>query len=696
MATAVATETAVKQGKKQRNYKRENGKGKGPAAPESVGESSVTSTGAPAPTEELEDAVCWICAEPVKYYALSQCNHRTCHVCALRLRALYKKTECTFCKEPQTMVVFTTSDIADYATYTAEITPFKDDKLAIRFETKEMMEDTLLLLRFNCPDTDCDFIAKGWSDLKLHVRAVHNKLMCEVCIRSKKVFAHEHALYLYPQLVKHMPSMNHRLKSLPDQVEGGVHPLCEFCRECFFSEDELFSHMRERHEECFICKRNGVRDQYFQNYERLEIHFNNSHHPCMHANCQAQKFVVFNTALDLQGHMMDEHGTTMSTRDKKDARRVDVDFEQAPRRGGRRDREQEHDPPPRQQAPAGPGPGTANSRRREAFNARLTGGNTTSAPSTPRAASPLRESADPATLSKHNAFLERLQSYATNPSNAVPAVKAAIRGYRASESSARDVISTIFNVLDRHLEHTASIINSFVDLLEEEEKKADLLTSWKGFEVEQRQQFPDLVPTTTGQQYAGITSGRVLNAKHGTGSRAASGKVQDRVARAASSSQPYVPGAGPPPAAASSSKFPALSSTAKAPAPRQAQYRTPWTATASRPAAAAPAPIVPRSVPGSLASSSVKRAPPPKLDHSAFPGLPTATNQRAKVPMSGNTSLKNIVGGGPPPPVRWGASGEEEVDNVVEAEPQQVAPGKGKKGKGKQKQTLFTLGTFPS
>ena len=43
-------------------------------------------------------ALCFICAEPVKYYAVSQCNHRTCHVCALRLRALYKKSECTFCK----------------------------------------------------------------------------------------------------------------------------------------------------------------------------------------------------------------------------------------------------------------------------------------------------------------------------------------------------------------------------------------------------------------------------------------------------------------------------------------------------------------------------------------------------------------------------------------------------------------------
>ncbi len=42
--------------------------------------------------------LCWICAEPVKYYAVSVCNHRTCHICALRLRALYKKLDCTFCK----------------------------------------------------------------------------------------------------------------------------------------------------------------------------------------------------------------------------------------------------------------------------------------------------------------------------------------------------------------------------------------------------------------------------------------------------------------------------------------------------------------------------------------------------------------------------------------------------------------------
>lgn len=48
--------------------------------------------------KDSDEAICWICAEPVKYYSISECNHRTCHVCALRLRALYKKTNCAFCK----------------------------------------------------------------------------------------------------------------------------------------------------------------------------------------------------------------------------------------------------------------------------------------------------------------------------------------------------------------------------------------------------------------------------------------------------------------------------------------------------------------------------------------------------------------------------------------------------------------------
>ena len=90
-------------------------------------------------------------------------------------------------------------------------------------------------------------------------------LASDVCIRHKKVFSHEHTLYTPALLNIHLPSMvqNQRSgKATPKELpEGGIHPMCAFCRECFFSDDELYSHMREKHEECFICKRNEVRDQ---------------------------------------------------------------------------------------------------------------------------------------------------------------------------------------------------------------------------------------------------------------------------------------------------------------------------------------------------------------------------------------------------------------------------------------------------
>lgn len=47
---------------------------------------------------EVEAEVCFICASPVIYNSVAPCNHRTCHICALRLRALYKTRACAHCR----------------------------------------------------------------------------------------------------------------------------------------------------------------------------------------------------------------------------------------------------------------------------------------------------------------------------------------------------------------------------------------------------------------------------------------------------------------------------------------------------------------------------------------------------------------------------------------------------------------------
>ncbi|KAJ3727590.1 hypothetical protein C8R42DRAFT_717035 [Lentinula raphanica] len=696
---------------------------------------------------EIEGDVCWICAEPVKYYSLSACNHRTCHVCALRLRALYKKDVCTFCKEPQPEVIFTTSADKPFSEYANDLSSstegsnpkLYDPKLRVTFETQEMMTESLILLRFNCPDSECDYIAKGWGDLKMHVRASHGRLMCDLCIRSKKVFAHEHVLYTYQQLRVHLPSMDYggkqrsgkrSINNTTNQPEGGIHPLCEFCRECFAGDDDLYSHMRERHEECFICKRDGVRDQYFASYPDLEYHFSSAHFACSHSVCMQRKFVVFGSALDLQAHMVEEHGASRKVVGIEFAGVRDITSNTNSGRSNREPLSREQPPllPP-------PAPPQNQTRRRQAFGGALTNGDTEGAATTAsrpvtgnanaqsgssRRVSPAPgdASVDPAVADRHTAFLTLLSNLAPNPSSAMAAVKAAARGYRAGESTARDLIGIVWNVLDvskdkgsgrsstEGLEPTARVINSFVDLLEEDEEKEgvaekdkkslELLREWKGFEIEQRRQFPDLVTSAASSSsgaYAAITSGRVLNAKQSThtssnASRSSTTRVWDRVAQAANSgsggnaagpSGRAVPGslaAVNAQAAAQRDKFPPLggggSSTGLSKAPPGSR-KTPWagsgttntssTAFPGLPSSSASSsssshtPLRPFSVPASSISSS-SNTPAPKLNTAAFPVLPTSANKREKVQVKGNVSLRNILGSTKEAPAsKWGANG---------------------------------------
>jgi E3 ubiquitin-protein ligase ZNF598 len=85
---------------------------------------------------------------------------------------------------------------------------------------------------------------------------------------------------------------------------------------------------------------------------------------------------------------------------------------------------------------------------------------------------------------RYSALLARVSSAAPNPNGAIPAVKAAVRSYRANESAARDLISTIWNITDHSQEGTAGIINAVVEYLEEDDKKKDLLQAWNGFKIE--------------------------------------------------------------------------------------------------------------------------------------------------------------------------------------------------------------------
>lgn len=95
-------------------------KGKQPAKTNKEKQQPAAPAAEPAPTEpdapqkEGDDdtssvdsgELCFICTEPIVTYAVGACDHRFCHLCALRLRALYKTRNCAYCKVGRSIMVY--------------------------------------------------------------------------------------------------------------------------------------------------------------------------------------------------------------------------------------------------------------------------------------------------------------------------------------------------------------------------------------------------------------------------------------------------------------------------------------------------------------------------------------------------------------------------------------------------------------
>ena len=81
---------------------------------------------------------------------------------------------------------------------------------------------------------------------------------------------------------------------------------CGFCHKGYYGADELRTHFRDAHEDCFLCKRAGIQDLYFQTYAKVEEHFRTDHFPCYAPSCIEKKFVVFASDMDLKVHQVSE------------------------------------------------------------------------------------------------------------------------------------------------------------------------------------------------------------------------------------------------------------------------------------------------------------------------------------------------------------------------------------------------------
>lgn len=262
------------------------------------------------PEDELDDAndQCVICANKIKYGSITPCNHVTCHLCSLRHRKLFGKMTCLVCRTENDRVIFSKNYSRAFQDFKESSFTKKDEKSAIDYDGNDIFEECEKLDRNDCKI--CQELFSNFKSLSEHMKSAHNKFYCLICSSNKKVFVMELAIYSYKQLQKHQAD--------GDEKGFDGHPPCKHCKgKRFYSEDELNTHIRDKHERCYICDQNSPRlADYYKNYDDLFKHFCEAHFVCTVPSCLEKKFVVFRDDLELTSHMLKEHGGLLGVNGK--------------------------------------------------------------------------------------------------------------------------------------------------------------------------------------------------------------------------------------------------------------------------------------------------------------------------------------------------------------------------------------------
>ncbi|CAG8327168.1 unnamed protein product [Penicillium salamii] len=693
---------------------------------------SATKKPVEAATDDADDGeVCFICASAVEHTSVSPCNHRTCHICALRLRALYKNKACAHCRTESNFVVFTDDPARRYEDFQKKDFARTDENLGIEYENDEIFGDTVLLLRYNCPDEDCDVACLGWPDLHRHVKSKHNKMMCDLCTRNKKVFTHEHELFTAAELRKHEKSGDDKPGAI-DQSGFRGHPECGFCRQRFYGDDELYAHCRDRHERCHICDRRSShrQQQYYIDYNALEKHFSKDHFVCLDQECLEKKFVVFESQMDLKAHQIEAHPDGLSKDIRRDARMVDLaefDNMRTPfqpqrqqRRGAGRGRDPNAEPLPQSSAQPLTRAELAYQRQMaiqssQSVSTRNFGGQLTRedvqpvrAPERSAAATPVQSppvsrpqplptaafenlnltaNSGPATPQdqarrmRHEAVVQRASSLLRNDATKLSEFRSRVSSFRTSSISATELIDAFFSLFDTSSTELGKLVKELADIYEDESKRSELLRAWNDWRAinEDYPALPGPGGLLPGMSPSTVNTGgsRVLRLKSSTArsSRSAVGK---------SGSLPTAP----------SNPFPPLSAAAGPSRRGKAAAATPWASAPPPPPVARPAarPVLstPTSSYSAPSSSRAPAAPAPRTAD-AFPSLPAAP--KPNVLMAGKTRgtvrWNNNLG---PATNAWDSNPSSGTASPAEPNYDNEASSgkKGKKGKGKQ--TLFHFG----
>ena len=199
-----------------------------------------------------------------------------------------------------------------------------EDKFGIVFQNESAKRKFDELLMNTCPL--CKEKKANFNELKRHVRQKHEKQYCDICVKNLKVFPQELRVYSRSELVTHRKTGDRDNKS----YKG--HPICKFCNDRYYDNDELLLHLRRNHFWCHFCENDG-KQEYYCTYNDLRSHFRDEHFLCEERECFHEKYTsVFRSDIDLQAHRLSKHNKKLTKMAARQARQLNLDIDYGKRK----------------------------------------------------------------------------------------------------------------------------------------------------------------------------------------------------------------------------------------------------------------------------------------------------------------------------------------------------------------------------
>uniref|UniRef100_T1IS92 RING-type E3 ubiquitin transferase n=1 Tax=Strigamia maritima TaxID=126957 RepID=T1IS92_STRMM len=270
-----------------------------------------------------ETEVCVLCCCEIEIYAYGNCSHVVCHECCTRIRVLCAKTDCPICRQSLSEVYFSTT-ITDFEKCDFR-TKKKNSQYGLIFESPHTERAFEKLLEHSCSLCEDKMFFPTFMRLKDHMKRVHDRFYCNICVDNIKIFSSERQVYDRNELSVHRIYGDTNNKSLR------AHPICEFCNERYMDLDDLYRHLRKDHFFCHFCDADGIHE-FYNDYARLRDHFKYKHYVCEEGDCAVEQFTsAFRSDIDLKAHKAAVHSRNLSKAKAKQARTIDVNFYHTPR-----------------------------------------------------------------------------------------------------------------------------------------------------------------------------------------------------------------------------------------------------------------------------------------------------------------------------------------------------------------------------